>query len=368
MEKEYFIFLIILCIGIIVSPFLFRKKTKKYSKQVKPYFLEKYHANPIASPQKHNDWEACGVFNSAAYIDETKTIHLLYRAVGSDGISRIGYAKSNDGFTITERSSYPVFFLENIRAHSDSYYNPTQFPSGGSWGGAEDPRIVEIDGVLYLSFNAFDGWDYIKIGISSIKKEDFLAGRWNWKKPRIISPEDQLHKNWILFPEKIKGKFAILHSISPELCIDYRESLDAIGNEESHIQSPVGPRTTVQEGVWDYKLRGAGSPPIKTEKGWLVLYHATEKEESHKYKIGAYLLDLNNPERIIARSPAPVLAPDCWYEDDEKPGIVYTCGAVLKEDTLLIYYGGGDKHLCVAETKLSKLLEWMISTDEHSQS
>jgi beta-1,2-mannobiose phosphorylase / 1,2-beta-oligomannan phosphorylase len=359
-------FVILLVVGITL--FVLRKEGKRTPPKTKEYFLTKHGGNPIASPQSHNEWEACGVFNSGAYIDETDTVHLLYRAVGSDGISRVGYAKSEDGFSITERIPYPVFFLENIRIRNHFFYDPKQFPSGGSWGGAEDPRIVEIDGRLYLTFNAFDGWDFIRIGVTSIAKEDFLAGRWNWSKTRIISPEDQLHKNWILFPEKINGKFAILHSISPDVLVDYRESLDAIGNEEAHIESPTGPRTAVREGVWDYKLRGAGSPPIKTDKGWLVLYHATEKQESYKYKIGALLLDLNDPQKIIARSPAPVLAPDCWYEDDEKPGIVYTCGAVIRGEMLLIYYGGGDKHLCVAETKLSDLLDWMISTENNSPS
>jgi predicted GH43/DUF377 family glycosyl hydrolase len=328
--------------------------------------LEKFDKNPIISPQAHNEWEACGVFNPAAYKDDNHNVHLLYRAIGTDGVSRLGYAQSPDGVNFDERTSYPVFFIENPRNISKGMqrFDPVMYPSGGSWGGTEDPRLVRIGDTLYLTFNAFDGWDFIRIGLTSILEKDFLAGKWNWKKPILISPTGEIHKNWVLFPEKINGKFAILHSISPNVMVDYRETLEDIGSKEPHIKSPVGPRSAKRENDWDWLIRGVGCPPIKTEKGWLVLYHAIEKHEGDKYKVGVLLLDLNDPSKVIARSPGPLLSPHCWYENDGKPGIVYTCGAVVRDGLLVVYYGGGDMHTCTAQAPLKDVLAWLVSTEK----
>ncbi len=364
-EHDVRLFLEIVIFAFVLVVLFLRLRERFQKSREKPFSLKKFHQNPVMSPQSHNEWEACGVFNPAAYKDDDHNVHLLYRAIGTDGVSRLGYSKSTNGINFEERGDYPVFFLENIRGLSDERYryDPVLYPSGGSWGGAEDPRLVRIEDTLYLTFNAFDGWDFIRIGVSSILEKDFIAGKWNWKKPILISPEGEIHKNWVLFPEKIDGKFAILHSISPDVLIDYRESIEDIGKKESHIKSPVGPRTQKRENDWDWMLRGAGCPPIKTEKGWLVLYHAVEKHESEKYKVGVMLLDINNPSKVIARSPGPLLAPDCWYENDGKPGIVYVCGAVVREEMLLVYYGGGDMHACVAQAPLQDVLSWLVYTE-----
>ncbi len=347
----------------VVLVVIFRMQERKRRLGKKSLTLHRYHQNPMLSPQ-HNDWEACGVFNPAAYKDDEDIVHLLYRAIGSDGVSRLGYAKSSDGVSLEERSNYPVFAIENPRhiGKETYHYNPILFPSGGSWGGCEDPRLVKIEDRLYLTFNAFDGWDFIRIGVSSIAEKDFLEGKWNWKKTMLISPEGEIHKNWVLFPEKINGKFAILHSISPHLQIDYVEHLEDLSRGKKKINS-IFKRHGERE-TWDTWLRGAGCPPIKTEKGWLVLYHAVEKHEEHKYKVGVLLLDLDNPTKVIAHSPGPLLSPDCWYENDGKPGIVYVCGAVIRNDMLVVYYGGGDRHTCVAQAPLHDVLKWLVYTEK----
>jgi len=323
--------------------------------------LHKFPGNPLLSPQRGVDWETCGVFNPAAYKDDEGVVHLLYRAIGADGVSRLGYAKSSDGVSLDDRSDHPVFAISNPRSIDGGYrYDPLRFPSGGSWGGCEDPRLVKIDERLYMTFNAFDGWDFIRIAVTSINEQDFLNGRWIWKKPMLLSPDGEIHKNWVLFPEKINGKFAILHSISPHMQIDYVDHLEDLAQGRRSIKSIFrrqGDRTE-----WDTWLRGAGCPPIKTDKGWLVLYHAVEKHEKDKYKIGALLLDVSDPRKVIARGPGPILTPECWYENDGKPGIVYVCGAVIKDKKLFVYYGGGDRHTCVAQVGIEDLLKWLIYT------
>jgi predicted GH43/DUF377 family glycosyl hydrolase len=98
---------------------------------------------------------------------------------------------------------------------------------------------------------------------------------------------------------------------------------------------------------------------MKNGKG-LLLYHAMDKNDPNKYKIGAMILDLNDPKKILYRAPKPILSPEMPYENDGKPGVVYASGAIVRDDKLYVYYGGGDKHVCVAETKLQPLLDWLM--------
>jgi predicted GH43/DUF377 family glycosyl hydrolase len=232
------------------------------------------------------------------------------------------------------------------------------YPSGGSWGGSEDPRIACIGDKIYVTFSAFDGWDFIRMAVISIKEKDFINKKWKWSRPILISPAGQINKNWVLFPAKINGKFAILHSVNPEVQIDYVDSLEELSSGAKVIKSKFGASKPRES--WDTYLRGVGPSPIRTDKGWLVLYHATTRGEA-RYKLGAMLLDLENPEKILARSPEPILAPDEWYENDWKEGVIYACGAVVKDDNLIVYYGGGDKHVCVAERPLDELLDWLLT-------
>lgn len=325
----------------------------------KLFSLLRHQVNPIISPTPGSEWDEVGTFNPAAVMDDEGNVHLVYRAVGSDGVSRFGYAKSVDGKDFSERSPYPIFAMQKLRA-APQKYEPAMYPSGGSWGGSEDPRMVKIGDKIYTTFNSFDSWDCIRVGLMSIKEEDFLEGKWKWTRPALISPPKQRHKNWVLFPEKINGKYVVLHSISPKIEIAYVDSLDSFEASGTVIRSWVGARVDLPEReTWDTWLRSPGPPPIKTEKGWLLLYHAIEKHEPGKYKLGAMLLELNDPTRIIAASPGPILHSENWYENDWKPGIIYACGAVVKSDDLMVYYGGGDKHVCIAHTPLNELLNWM---------
>ncbi len=322
-------------------------------------FLNRHHANPILQARPHYEWENEAVFNPAAIYDNGR-VHVLYRAVGAHGLSVLGYASSADGFNFDDRSTEPVFALPRLRSIADiaeRQYGPTIYPSGGSWGGVEDPRLVKIEDKIYLTFTAFDDWNSIRMGASSINREDFLNKRWRWTEPILISPPGQRHKNWVLFPEKIDGKFAILHSVTPTVRIEYVHTLEELakGHRQIHSVDPI----TIPEisGRWDARVRGAGPPPIKTPAGWLVLYHGHEKSEPGKYKLGALLLDAHHPEKVIARSAYPILAPDMWYENSGKPGVIYACGSIVHNGNISIYYGGADRHVCVATAPLAELLE-----------
>jgi len=323
-------------------------------------FLKKFPANPILFPRQKKGWEAKAVFNSAV-VKLGGKIHFLYRAVGREGVSVFGYASSKDGFGVEERSFNPVFnhfwfFEKSQKAAPLVFYSS----GGGGQGGSEDPRITKLEDKLYVTYTAFDGVTWPRIGFTSIKTGDFLKKRWRWQKPVLISPPGEMHKNWVIFPEKIKGKYAILHSISPQIGIDYRDSLDFDG--KTFIRSYYHGKSP--DALWEKVVKGTGPPPIKTPLGWLILYHGLDTD-FWQYKMGAMILDKANPEKILFRARRPILEPTEVYENQGlKPGIVYSCGATVAGGKLLVYYGGADTVLCLATAPLEEFLGKLKSGGE----
>ncbi|MDE1966668.1 MAG: hypothetical protein KGI45_01170 [Patescibacteria group bacterium] len=337
--------------------------------EVRRFRLNRHAKNPVISPLPVREWELGGTFNPAAFKDDEGRVHLLYRAIGADGISRIGYASSEDGLHFTERSQYPVFqpmpglgMPDPSKVYGPRHYDPSYYTSGGGWGGSEDPRTVRIGDRVYMTYVAFEGWESVRIALTSIGLDDIKNRRWRWRRPFMISPPGYVAKNWLLFPEKVNGKFAIITSIVPKVEVEYVDSIDGL-NTYLNSARPQG----VQPGrkdFWDNRMRGAGPPPLKTDKGWLLLYHAIDKDDPYKhgvgYRIGAMILDPQDPTKILYRSPEPILNPEMHYENDGKPGVVYASGAVILGQNLMVYYGGGDRHVCIAETPLDKLLDWLV--------
>jgi len=316
--------------------------------------------NPIITPNDKNYWESEATFNPAALYDNSK-VHLLYRAVGRNSVSSIGYTASKDGVNFLERESEPAYWprekFEGVHTNKPITNQPflAYASGGGGNGGCEDPRLTLIDDIVYMIYTAFDGWGSVRLALSSIKLADFKNQRWYWKKPVLISKPGQIHKNWVLFPEKINGKFALLNSVSPKVTINYLDNLDFKNGE--FVDSQFGGATGRMH-AWDNLMRGAGPPPIKTHYGWLLLYHAMNRRDPNRYKIGAMILDEKNPTKILYRSRLPILEPDMSYENEGfKTGVVYSCGAVVKDNELFIYYGGADKVSCVASAPLDKFLD-----------
>ncbi len=349
-----------------VKQFAKKKKTKvkkKLSnKTIKDKsFLQKFEGNPIVFPSETNRWESKATFNPAALHAEGK-IHLLYRAMGDSDISVLGYAASEDGFVMSEKLEYPAYYSLNTRSKCKKGIPPISYVSGGGLnGGCEDPRMTLIEDTVYLTYTAFDGWGSARLAMTYIPIKDFLNKEWNWEKPMLISAPGEIAKNWVLFPEKINGKFAVLHTLSPQFLIDYLDDLKTLDGKD-YIESVPGDRVAPKnhKGLW---VRGPGAPPIKTEKGWLLIYHVMDTCDPDKYKLGAMLLDLKNPQKIIAKSIEPILEPDMHYENEgTKAGVVYCCGAVIKDNKLFIYYGGSDDVSCVATADIDKFIKNLIRT------
>lgn len=328
----------------------------------KQVVLERHHANPIIRPNRLRSWESEGTFNPGV-VEIDDRVHVFYRAVGSDGVSRIGYASSLDGLTMTERLDYPVLDAAAQARPLSPRVRRQQFPSGASSGGLEDPRAVKIGKRVYLTYSSFDHWDSIRMMMTSISVSDLLANRWKWSKPVALSPEKELHKNWVLFPEKFHGKYAILHALSPGVLIEYVDSLSHFSKgKRIESRKPSGGRLD----SWDNNVRGIGPPPIKTSQGWLVFYHATSVRDPNKYKLGAMLLDLEHPEKILHRSIGPVLEPEMDYENTWKPGVIYASGAVVRDGVLYVYYGGGDMVVAVATCAVQDLLSHLKTQEPYS--
>ncbi|MGB7958167.1 MAG: hypothetical protein WCF77_05025, partial [Minisyncoccia bacterium] len=323
--------------------------------------IQKHEANPIIEPRPENFWEMKATFNPAAVRTDGR-VYLLYRAIGGDDTSKLGFAVSDDGVTIAERSAMSVFEHRTKGAEPLTTVPKIDYLSGGgSAGGSEDPRLtfMKEDGRIYLTYTAFDGWGSVRLALSSIAKDDFVNQRWRWTDPVFLSPPGEIHKNWVLFPEKINGKFAILHSISPEILIDYVDDLSEFEDEERNIKSHYN-RHSGAAG-WDSWVRGAGPPPIRTRLGWLLFYHAMDVRDPNRYKLGAMVLDANDPTKILYRSRVPILEPEEWYENSGwKSGVVYSCGAVIKDGELYVYYGGADSVVCVAVADLDRFLDELV--------
>jgi predicted GH43/DUF377 family glycosyl hydrolase len=326
------------------------------------YQLPKYRHNPILKPQTNHDWEAFNTFNAGA-LYEADQVHILYRAQGFDYTSSIGYAASNDGYTITERLDQPIFLptrpkekQTKVRHVRMDYY------SGSLCGGCEDPRLTRLGDRIFMTYVAYDGWTEPRIALTSISVRNFLDRQWLWTKPVLISPPGIVDKSACLLPEKINGQYVIFHRVFPNILVDFIDNLDFTGDHYLKGQYKISPRSPLW---WDSRKIGPGAPPLKTKDGWLLIYQAVDDKDASHYKVGAMLLDLNNPARELYRSRYPIIEPDQWYEyHGFKAGVVYPCGAVIIDETLFVYYGAADSYVAVATAPLNRFLDQLKSSSK----
>jgi len=341
--------------------------------------LERFHGNPILEPKPKYRWESKATFNPGALYEAGK-VHLVYRAIGDSDVSVLGYASSVDGFHINERLNKPIYvprepfegvgLMHTAATHPEVIYFSAEdaveevsyVSGGGGWGGCEDPRLTKIDDRVFMTYVAFDGYSPPRVALTSIRINDFLAKSWQWQTPVLISPPGVVDKNACILPEKINSKYVIFHRIFPDILIDFVDDLDFDGKTRFlKGEFRIRPRAS----YWDSRKVGAGAPPIKTKDGWFLIYNGIGERDPGRYKIGAMLLDLKDPTRVLACSKEPILEPEAWYENEGwKSGVVYPCGAVVISGRLLVYYGGADRVACVASANLNELLDHLVGTRE----
>ena len=248
--------------------------------------------------------------------------------MGTDGISRIGYAVSIDGFNFL-RFDKPVISPKLL-------WEPM---------GCEDPRVVKIGELFYLTYTAYSG---IGVRVHVATTENFIQ----WERYELaLNCGD--NKNAVLFPEKIDGNYVLLHRPMHKgpmgIWIAYSEDV-VEWHGQREIMAPRG------NGGWERVKIGAGAPPLKTEKGWLLIYHGVDAD--NVYRLGVAMLSLDDPSKVVHRHPEPILEPEEDYEiRGEVPHVVFACGACGIRNNYYVYYGGADSVVCVATVDKEELLE-----------
>lgn len=307
--------------------------------------LIRFKHNPILVPNAQLSWQAQAVFNSAAVYANGR-VHLLYRAMSLDNTSTIGYASSVDGFNFDEQNLEPVYIP---RTNYEQKTRPNDF------SGCEDPRITRFEDKYYMFYTAYNGIQPPQVALTSISVENFNRHQWLWSNPILISDPDTDNKNACLFPKKINGKFVILHRVlGQDIAIDLVDDLEF---KEGCWLEKEG-LISAREGHWDSAKIGIAGPPMETERGWLLIYHGVSQEDKN-YRLGYMVLDLEDPFKILYRSEYPILEPvQTWEKEGIVNNVVFSCGSVIKNDQVFVYYGGADKVMAVATIELKKLLDF----------
>lgn len=293
----------------------------------------------ILMPIAEHSWESRAVLNPGT-IREGDTIHMLYRAVEGENFSTIGYAKLDRYGNVLERRSEPVIKRENPAEKQ----------------GCEDARIVKFDDTYYIFYTAYDSRN-VRVAAASTK--NFVT----YQKHGVIIPGVN-NKDAMIFPEPISNKVILIHRVEPNIQFAYFDSIEQMlsGDEKywKDYLKRIDDFTVMRpEFDWEYSKIGAGAPPIKTERGWLLIYHGVDK--NLVYRAGAALLDLAEPTKVIGRLPYPILEPERTYElKGDVPNVVFPEGTALFDNELLVFYGGADKVIALASVNINKLLDALL--------
>ena len=319
-----------------------------------------------------------GVLNPAA-IKEGNFVHLFYRAVSIGNHSSIGYCKLDGPLKVQHRDEKPLLVPEfDYESH-----------------GVEDPRIVKIEGIYYLTYTAFDGVNALGCLATStdlihFEKKGILVPKITYEEFNALAQtSDTIHekyfrfnqhsgilekdgikmlvwdKNVIFYPRKIKGKFYFMHRIRPEVQI-------VVGIEKLEDLTPEYWRDYLVKfndfillsPKYNHEISylGGGCPPIETPIGWLIIYHGVKDSlEGYVYSACAALFDLENPQIEIARLPYPLFKPQFkWELKGEVNNVCFPTGAVVFDERLFIYYGAADERIACASIQLSELLNELL--------
>ncbi len=324
------------------------------------------------------EFENEGVLNPAA-IREGNDVHIFYRAVRKGNYSSVGYCRLDGPLTVVERSDKPILIPE------------FEYESQGM----EDPRIVKIDDLYYLTYTAYDGTSALGALATSkdlihFEKQGIIVPSITYAQfVCLVETEGRLKKNYycdqkfynpnpnpekillwdknvVFFPRKINGKLVFLHRLRPGIQLVSVNSLseltkefwtDYLKNLQDHI---------VLEPIYEHEAlyTGSGCPPIETEHGWLLIYHgAEETDKGLVYSAcAAALMDIDNPLNEIARLPYALFSPELeWELKGDVNNVVFPTGAALFGDTLYIYYGAADERIACVSLNLPDLIAELLT-------
>lgn len=302
--------------------------------------FKRYSSNPILE-RKDIPYPCNTVFNAAVCRFKGRYV-LLLRIEDRSGHSHLTLAYSDDGYQF---SIDPSFW---VTSSSEPYYEVYERY------GIEDPRITQIDDIYYITYTAFGPYGP-RVGIGRTK--DFVDFE------RISLATEVDNKDAVLFPEKIDGFYVMLDRPAGmgdrqgSIWISYSPDLIHWGRARAILTPEPG---------WGNSKLGISTPPLKTEQGWLCLYHGVRETAGGRlYRIGAMLLDLINPEKVLGYTPHFIFGPKESYERlGDVPNVVFPCGLILEKNGMIkMYYGAADTCIGVAETKLEDIIHLCTNSD-----
>lgn len=337
--------------------------------------VKRYGDWPILEPRR-GQWDAVSTFNPGAIVIAEK-VYMLYRAVSDlrSYVSRFGLAVSEDGHRFERAADQPV-------------YGPQR---DYEVGGIEDARITEEEGeylITYAAVTKRPGPVYEETGFFDRVRQDPAAERpgippmgpsytgllrsrdlRSFTVEGVLTPSGLDDRDGVLFPEKIGGRYVMLHRPTswigegygtdrPSIWLAFSDDLKKWDYGTGDRGLLLAPRQGV---AWEEQKIGGGPPPVRTEAGWLVIYHAVDGR--YVYRMGAALLELSDPTKVIARSREPLLEPElAWERVGIIPNVVFPTGAVMSPGgELFIYYGAADRVVGLATADVDRLLDHLLS-------
>ena len=289
-------------------------------------------SHPVVSPQG-DSWESAGTFNPAVIIHKGKFV-MLYRAQDKNGTSRLGYAESGDGIHFTRR-------VEPVLSPEADYEKD---------GGVEDPRLLKIGEIYYLTYTGYNKKD-AQLCLATSK--DLV----HWERKGVILPAYKGHwnvgwtKSGAIVPEKIEGKYWMYFlgtsaDKTDQMGLAY--STDLLHWTEA-AQTPVLPR---RPGQFDSRVVEPGPPPIVTSRGIVLIYNAAD--DKLVYRAAVAIFDRKDPRKVLFRSDKPIFKPEKeWEKVGQVPNVVFVEGMAKKGNRYLFYYGAADKYVGVAEASVN---------------
>jgi predicted GH43/DUF377 family glycosyl hydrolase len=346
--------------------------------------------NPIIVPGLY-PWRRAVTFNPGVLLDDDGRFYLYERAAGQfrPFYCYVGMMESDDGVHFTHTRDEPVFTPEM---------------AGSRYGSVQDPRLAKIDG-RYLMTYAYRPFAWSShptgVGVPESHESDFpgverapidqssgsknvqgarpdnmtrsgiavSSDRVNWEPLAWATPADLDDRDVILFPEKVNGRYALL-----------RRPLQWVGPEYGDTKGPsiwlcysddlltwTEPTLVAKaEFGWEDNRIGGSTPPLKTDAGWLVFYHGVQTLDATvkhvRYRMGALLLDLDDPTKVLARTSRPLMEPETYYEKFGAyiPDVIFPTGNVVQDGQIYLYYGVCDTAIALATASLDAVLNEVL--------
>ncbi|MBN1965635.1 MAG: glycosidase [Anaerolineae bacterium] len=296
--------------------------------------LVRHPQSPLLYPNPLHEWEALNVFNPAV-TRHAGLFHMHYRAQGVDYVSRIGYAVSADGL-VWNRLGQPVLAPHN---------------GPEDRRGIEDPRVTRLDGAFCMTYTAYGQDGYFPM----IARSDNLI-TWQDVGPLEKAP----NKDHVLFPEKIGGRYVILHRRSPNIWIGFSDDL-VHWTDHRVIMEPR------PDNAWDAVSIGSNGVPVRTAHGWLLFYHGYGEPSSETafrpvYRQSVALLDLDDPTRVIHRPRTFIMEPqEPWEIRGDVAYALFSCANIVVGQMVYVYYAGADRLIGLATAPLADVIAFARS-------